>query len=200
MRTRGALIDAAIAVLGHEEGRFATVDDIIRAAEVSRRTFYNHFDSRDQFLDAVAYQLSHEFNAALDESIGGTADPALRAATWTRQYLRRMLADRRWGWAVVNVGLNGRYILGEDTHEAARRNIAAGCRSGVFNVPSRDAALDLGVGIVFAAAVTILRGSTKPDHPEATAHLLLVGLGVPVDRAIGLVKRPLPTMAAFTSG
>lgn len=197
MRTRAALIDAAIAVLGEEDGRFASVDDIIKRAEVARGTFYNHFDSKDQFLDAVAFELSHEFNLALDKSIGGKSDPALRAATWTRQYLRRMRLDPHWGWAVINVGLNGSHLLGEETHRAVRSNTAVGTRLGVFTVPSRDAALDLSVGTVFASAFTVLRGQTKPDHPEATAYMLLLGLGVPPERAAELVREPLPPIPRF---
>lgn len=197
MRTRATLIQAAITVLGHEEGRFATVDEIIGKAGVARGTFYNHFEGRDQFLVAVSHELSHAFNAALDSSVGGTADPALRAATWTRSYLRRVRADPPWGWAVVNVGLNGRHLLGEETYNAARRNIAVARKLGTFKVPNAEAALDIGVGVVFAAALTVLRGPTRPDHPEATAYMLLLALGVSPAKAQEIVARPLPTLPGF---
>jgi hypothetical protein len=74
-----------------------------------------------------------------------------------------------------------------------------GCRTGVFNVPNRDAALDLGVGIVFSSALTILRGRTKADHPEASAYLLLLGLGVPADRARDVIRKPLAIVPAAKS-
>lgn len=191
MRSRATLIDAAISVLGHAEGRFTTVDDVIRKAQVSRSTFYNHFDSRDQFLGAVAHRLSHDFNAAIDATMAAHPDPALRAAIWTRCYLRRMRSDPHWGWAVVNVGLNGPHLLGEETYRAASANTAEGHRLGVFSVRNRDVALDLSMGLVFASALTILRGSTRADHAEATAYVMLIGLGVPAERAQEIVSTPL---------
>lgn len=197
MRTRSALLQAAIEVLGHEEGRFATVDDIIRKADVSRGTFYNHFEGREKFLEAVAYQLSHDFNVALDKAGGGIGDPAVRAANWTRQYLRRMRAEPRWGWAVVNVGINGRHLLGEETYTAVRANIAAARKLGTFDVPNSVAALAMGVGAVFASALTILREQTKPDHPEATAYMLLLALGVPSPTAREIVSKPLAKLPEF---
>lgn len=195
MRSRAALIDAAISVLGHAEGRFASVDDVLRKAQVSRGTFYNHFDGKEQFLDAVAYQLSHDFNEAIDATIVAHPDPALRAAIWTRHYLRRVRSDPHWGWAVVNVGLNGTHLLGEETNKAAYANTVEGIKQGIFNVPNRDVAMDLSMGIVFAAALTILRGHTKADHPETTACTLLIGLGVPAQRAKEIVSMPLKTVA-----
>jgi AcrR family transcriptional regulator len=194
MRSRAALIDAAITVLGHAEGRFATVDDVLRKSAISRGTFYNHFDGREQFLEAVAYKLSHDFNDAIDATIAAHPDPALRAAIWTRHYLRRVRSDPHWGWAVVNVGLNGTHLLGEETYRAARANNAEGYRVGTFNVANADVALDLSMGIVFSSALTILRGPTKPDHPEATACVLLIGLGVPAERAKEIVAMPLKTV------
>lgn len=193
-RTRTALIKAAIIALGHEEGRFATIDDVIGKAGLARGTFYNHFEGRDQFLEAVSYQISHDFNAALDRSVGDNADPAHRATIWVRHYLRRMRSDPRWGWAVVNVGLNGRHLLGEETYNAARLNIAAACKLGVFKVPNAEAALDSSVGIVFASALAILRGPTRADYPEATAYILLLALGVLSASAKELVARPLPEL------
>src|SRR2546426_11921310 len=69
MRTRAALLRAAISVLGKESGRFATVDNVITESGMARGTFYNYFDSRDQLFAAVAYELSHDFNSALDASL-----------------------------------------------------------------------------------------------------------------------------------
>jgi AcrR family transcriptional regulator len=195
-RTRRTILEAAIAVLGHESGRLATVDDVIGKAGVSRGTFYNYFEGRDQLLEAVAHQLSHDFNEALDRSIGDS-NPALRAATFTRQYLRRMRADPRWGWAAVNVGLNGRHLFGEATFAVARDNIARGRKLGVFNVPNADAALDISVGTVFSSGLTILRDPTKPDHPEAAAYMLLLALGVPAAKARDYTSKPLAKLPGF---
>ncbi|HEY5985230.1 MAG TPA: helix-turn-helix domain-containing protein, partial [Streptosporangiaceae bacterium] len=46
-----AVLDAAIRTLGERPG--ASMDEIARAAGVSRQTVYAHFPSRDTLIDAV---------------------------------------------------------------------------------------------------------------------------------------------------
>lgn len=192
MRTRTLLLDAAMTVLGHEGGRLATVEEIIGKASVSRGSFYNHFDGREQFLEAVAYHLSHEFNTDLEASLGGDNDAAKRGATWIRQYLHRVRSDPEWGWALVNVSLNGSKLLGEETYMVAHNNIALGCKQKLWKVHDLDAAVDLAVGTVLAAAIRILHGPTKSSHPEETAYIILSSLGTPVDQIKHLIAMPLP--------
>lgn len=197
MRTRAALLRAAISVLGTEGGRLTTVDNVISASGMARGTFYNYFDSRERLFTEVAYELSHDFNRALDASLAGGADPARRASTWIRQYLKRVRADRRWGWAFVNVSLNGPRLFGDESYNEALQTIAAGCATGVFNVSNREAALDVALGGVLVSAMTILQGPTSPDHPEATAELVLRALGMPSSQARRLVSAPLPELPPF---
>jgi AcrR family transcriptional regulator len=197
MRTRVALLRAAISVLGKESGRLATVDNVISESGMARGTFYNYFEGRDQLFEAVAYELSHDFNSTLEASLAGGSDPAKRASTWIRQYLRRVRADRQWGWALVNVSLNGPKLFGDESYNEALQTIAAGCATGIFKVGNREAALDVALGAVLVSAMTILQGSTKPDHPEATTELILRALGVPGSQAQRIVALPLPDLPPF---
>ena len=180
-------------MLGKESGRLATVDDVISESGMARGTFYNYFEGREQLFEAVAYELSHDFNSTLEASLADGAEPARRASTWIRQYLRRLRADRQWGWALVNVSLNGPKLFGDESYNEALQTIAAGCASGVFKVGNRDAAPDLALGSVLISAMTILQGPTRPDHPEATAELIL--------RAFGCLFETLPDASAgFVTG
>ena len=197
MRTRGTLLRAAISVLGKESGRLATVDNVISESGMARGTFYNYFEGREQLFEAVAYELSHDFNSTLEASLAGGAEPAKRASTWIRQYLRRVRADRQWGWALVNVSLNGPKLFGDESYNEAMQTIAAGCATGIFKVTNREAALDVALGGVLVAAMTILQAPTKPDHPEATTELILRALGVPGSQAQRIVSLPLPELAPF---
>lgn len=198
LRTRTLLLESALAVLGHEGGRLATVEEIISKAGVSRGSFYNHFDGREQFLEAVAYHLSHEFNTELEMSLGGDNNAIKRGATWIRQYLHRVRADSEWGWALVNVSLNGSKLLGEETYMVAHSNIALGCKQQVWKVHDQDAAVDLAVGTVLAAALRILRGPTKSDHPEKTAYIVLLALGTSPEQIKRFVSMPLPNVRSAT--
>jgi AcrR family transcriptional regulator len=80
-----AVVDAAIRTLGERPD--ASVDEIARAAGVSRQTVYAHFPSRDALIDAVIEQASAEFTALFDGMDLDQAPPA--------QALTRLL-DAGW--------------------------------------------------------------------------------------------------------
>lgn len=199
MRTRSRLLQAAMQVLGHEAGRFATVDEFIARAGVSRGTFYNHFTSREQLLEALSLQLSHNFNQTLDQGLGPNPDPAIRASTWIRHYLHRIRRDHAWGWTLVNVSLTGPRLMGEESYNAARDNLDAGCAMHVFKIDHREAALDLTLGGLLASAISTLRGTAPDDYPEATAYVALRAYGVSDARAKRIVELPLIEMALVGS-
>jgi AcrR family transcriptional regulator len=59
-----AVIDAAIRTLGDRPD--ASMDEIARAAGVTRQTVYAHFPSRDALIDAVVEQATAEVTGLLD--------------------------------------------------------------------------------------------------------------------------------------
>ena len=80
-RTRKAIVDAAMALLA--EGRTVSVDDVARAAEVSRRTVYLYFPTFDQLLiDATLGALSQAGvdRAIENEAAGGTVEDRVERA------------------------------------------------------------------------------------------------------------------------
>jgi len=83
-----AVLDAAIQALASRPD--ASMDEIARAAGVSRQTVYAHFPSRDALIDAVIQQASAEFTGLLDGLDLDQAPPA--------QALTRLLDA---GWQVA---------------------------------------------------------------------------------------------------
>jgi AcrR family transcriptional regulator len=83
-----AVLDAAIQVLARRPD--ASMDEIARAAGVSRQTVYAHFPSRDALIDAVIERGTTEFTGLLDGVDLDQAPPA--------QALTRLLEA---GWRVA---------------------------------------------------------------------------------------------------
>jgi AcrR family transcriptional regulator len=83
-----AVVDAAIRTLGERPD--ASMDEIARAAGVSRQTVYAHFPSRDALIDAVIEQAGAEFTALFDAMELDQAPPA--------QALTRLLET---GWQIA---------------------------------------------------------------------------------------------------
>ncbi len=85
-RTRKAIVDAAAELLA--AGQTPSVDEVARAAEVSRRTVYLYFPTLDQLLiDATVGALSTAtIDAALDQPTDNE-DPAARVEALARRVL-----------------------------------------------------------------------------------------------------------------
>jgi len=71
-RNREALIDAAIELFQARGLRATRLEEICERADVSPRTFFNHFETREHLYEAIARQRAAEFAAALDAA---AADP-----------------------------------------------------------------------------------------------------------------------------
>lgn len=69
-----AVLDAAIRTLGERPD--ASMDEIARAAGVSRQTVYAHFPSREALIDAVIEHASAQFTTLLDGVDLDDAPPA----------------------------------------------------------------------------------------------------------------------------
>jgi AcrR family transcriptional regulator len=87
--TRRRLVDAAVELIEERGYAATTVDDIVTAAGAGRATFYLHFHSKADVVDAIV-DLSRpdvaEYYADLDEVLAG-GDPAAFAA-WIDRALR----------------------------------------------------------------------------------------------------------------
>lgn len=188
--TRLSLLQAAFEVLGNESGRDMQIEDLLAHVGMSRGTFYNYFESREDLFNV----LSFEFNHGLDEALAESGDPPLWACQAIRIYLHRAQKDQAWGWAMVNISMNGPKILGDDTYRHGAVTLQAGIDSGDFEIDSLQVGMDLVMGTALAAILSILKGDAGPDHPEHIAKSLLMSLGVAPARAERLSRLPLPPL------
>jgi AcrR family transcriptional regulator len=198
-RTRRAILEAAVCVLGSAEGRVAGIDDVMNAAGMARGTFYNYFESRDALFAVLAYELSHSFNTAVLEVVNAEEDPSAWACFAVRYYLNKARADRSWGWAVVNVSLNSPTLFGDETANEVQRTITQGLQSGAFSVALPEAGCDLMLGATLTATIKMLQSDPEEGYAEEVALLVLRGLGVGYAKARLLADTPLPALSAYAA-
>jgi len=80
VRTRGAILRAAVAKFGEKGIADATMDEIAEQAEVSRATLFNYFPSKSDIVAAVVEQMDDVFiaqigiSAALDLPVAARVD------------------------------------------------------------------------------------------------------------------------------
>ena len=61
LATRNALLAATLRVIGSATIRFPSIGDVIKEAGVARGTFYKHFSSLDEAVEAVSLRLAEEW-------------------------------------------------------------------------------------------------------------------------------------------
>ncbi len=78
-RARAEIADAALRLFFERGFQGVTVDDIVNAAGVSRRTFFRYFETKEDALLADYPELNARLSEALDRSGPGNAMEAVRA-------------------------------------------------------------------------------------------------------------------------
>lgn len=191
-KMRGRLLAATMEVCAGTNRRgTAVIDDVVKAAGVSRGAFYWYFDSLDEAIEMLGRQLADEMSAETAMLFVTGAGAQLHASKEARAVLRpalggqfmmcRALMDPVWARYLSNV-----HVLLDDSQfvKAVRRNLELGRKEGVFNFESLTMVLDFQIGAVLGA----VRRCTSNKPPTAAELvemnvLILRGIGVSADAA-----------------
>jgi AcrR family transcriptional regulator len=179
-QTRQALISAAMQLFAEKGYDQTTVAEIAAAADVSTKTFFNHFASKDEVLFP---HLSGRIDAAaavIEQRAPGenVADVLVRAleqmlASAVRDELAAGLASTRLPWVLsvpaVQAATLRRYFLAEtQLAEALHRAYPE-----TLDEPAAAAAIGSLMGAVLAAAlVSLQRGATTGQIQAAARRAL----------------------------
>ena len=83
-RTRQALIDAAVRLIGEGRGDRASIQEITEAADIGFGSFYNHFDSKEQLFATASAEVLERWGQLIDRVSAGISDPAELVAVGVR--------------------------------------------------------------------------------------------------------------------
>jgi AcrR family transcriptional regulator len=141
VKTRAWIIKCAIPVFGEHGPDIPVIDDFVRAAGVSRGTFYNYFQTTRELLDATMETLSDEVIATIVPAVAGMTDPVTRLATAARMYYRKATMDPLFGAFLESVSGVGTLAI-----ERARGDLQEAIRSGATRVQDIELAQAIAIG------------------------------------------------------
>jgi AcrR family transcriptional regulator len=171
-----------------------TIDDITDAADIARRSFYHHFESKHDVLVPIARARTKGLNRRIDRLVARTQDPAEMVATGVRHALRHIAGDPLCRWFVLRSGLP-QDRLAEGLGESGTRDIRRGIDTGRFRVTNPRVVQTLLLGSMIAVLGARADGTLRDgDFDDAAEHVLRL-LGVPVNEAHAIAHgrlRPLP--------
>ena len=186
------LLDAALTVMERNGYVDAAVADILREADLSTRSFYRHFESKDQLLCALYRREAEAAAARLQAKVDAAGDPRAALDAWIDEILS--FGHHRTKAARVEVlgspGAMRAEGYAEETRRAAmllmaplRTLLAAGVADGSFPLADPDADAPLVQSVVWAAAGL---NPTREKLPRAEASRQVRSF---CERALGVTPR-----------
>ncbi|MFJ5264028.1 TetR/AcrR family transcriptional regulator [Streptomyces sp. NPDC088387] len=194
LRTRTALIEAAQEIYAERGDLEVSIHQITEVADVGFGSFYNHFTSKAELLDAAIAEALESHAAWLERLLSDVDDPAEVVATSMR--LTGRLVRTRPRMARVLMNSPGTMLDAPYGHAAhARRDIEAAIASGRFATEDVRVALACAAGSLIAS---MHLSSADPAAPvdaiaDQTARNVLQMFGLDAAEAGRIVALPLPT-------
>ncbi|MCB2013399.1 MAG: TetR/AcrR family transcriptional regulator [Sphingobium sp.] len=176
-KMRNRLIAAGAKVIAERGSQKATIDDFITEAEVSRGTFYNHFSTREQMLEAIWTSRGHDPFEAILTACRSISNPAEHLSAVTRLVLQEAMRDPTLGWLIIALSADVSTV-NEDLREYPLPDLVAGQAAGVFHFDDLACAADMVVGTVRAGLHVLLSETRESHYIDSMSKLLLIALGV----------------------
>ena len=191
-RTRNTLLEAALRVFA-AKGLDAPIADFIAEAGVSRGTFYNYFDTREDIMAAVAADLANYINKQTTP-LCERAQDLLEPVAISARFFVRLSGEDRVRAAVMARMLQLIGPLTVEMRKVARARIQRAVDAGLVDLDSVSAAVDLGMGMMGVAIQHNLSRSRNRYSPELVATMILQALGCSPAISREIAHRPLPSL------
>ena len=182
---RRRLLEGMAAAIRECGFRDSTVADVVRHARTSRRTFYEHFPSKQ----ACFIALLQEANAAMVRQIAAAVDPGTRWDVQVRQAIEAWIAGAQSDLALTLSWIRDLPSLGSDARHLQREALEAfvvliqnlsdtpELRAAGVAPPSRQLAILLLGGLRELIATTVEDGGDIADITEVAVRATQALLG-----------------------
>jgi len=192
-RTNARLMQAARVLFARQGIDATTIAEITQEADVGFGSFYNHFDSKDDILDAVLVASIDEQGSVVDALTEGLDDPAEVMSVAHRHFVTRAQQDPDWARLIVRLDASHRVLLRALGARAAR-DLDNGIAAGRFHVADPRVALFAMGGALLGVMQAVVNGDLDGDAAVHHAEGLLRMLGLDQADARAVVALPMPSI------
>jgi AcrR family transcriptional regulator len=176
-------------------------NDICRRFQISAimnvgfGSFYNHFTSKDEIVEAVLEETVRAQGAAVEALTRDLDDPAEVVAVAHRYFVDLARSDPDWAWLLVRLDISHQVTL-RALGPFALRDLQRGIEAKRFHVPDPVVAVRASGGALLAVMRAVLDGSADADACVHHATGVLRMLGLDPAEASEVATRPLPAASA----
>ena len=191
--TRARLVRAAAALFARQGVDNTRINEITDQADVGFGSFYNHFKSKEEIVEAVLTETLAAQGAAVAALTQGLEDPAEVVAVAHRHFVELARTDPDWAWLLIRLDLSQKLALGA-LGPFAEQDIAAGIKAGRFRVANRRIALLDAGGALLSVMREVLDGHAPKDAGRFHTEGVLRLLGLNPEDAAEVASRTMPAM------
>jgi AcrR family transcriptional regulator len=194
-RARAQLMDAARTLIAERGVEGLRVSDITDRADFAFGSFYNHFGTKDDVVDAIVSETVRGLAQRIAGMTAAFDDPAEQASVALRSFVRLAYDEPQLAALLLNLHrTEARFETMVWPH--ARSVVQRGIDEGRFSVGDPDTALMMAVGSTLAIITGILEGHLGPDCDISFSEMMLHILGLPRGQAAKIASRPLPQLVS----
>jgi AcrR family transcriptional regulator len=190
-RTRARLTDATRELITEKGVAGLRINEITTRADVALGSFYNHFESKEEIVDAVVAESLRTLTEALATLTDEDQDPAELVSSAIRRFVGLAYTDPDFARLVVHLN-HADALFATAVHPAARSAVEIGVASGRFRIDDVGMGVTAIVGGAMALMRGVLDGRVGPGADDAHAEIALRALGLSPDEAAAIARRPLP--------
>lgn len=162
-RMRERLLDAVLDLYQPGQGSGSLViDDVIRAADVSRGSFYKYFDSFDAAVNELGERMTAELMAEFRRLFDDVPDPLVRAVGGASMAMVRAWHDPRWGGFTCRIDYVDYFARASMFDRIVRDALKTARDKGQMRFRSIDVAVDLIVGMTIEGRRRLMLRSVEP--------------------------------------
>ena len=172
---RARLLDATLRAFGQAPGRTPVIDDVVKAAGVSRGAFYRHFRSVEEAQQALSQAQSDQMTREALAVYDLLKEPWRRFAVGFRLFLKRAGMDPVWASFVAQAAATADQLL---VTELLRQDLRRGRELGQFAIADLDAAVDFLMNASVGGIRALGRGVAEPErYIDECVRMALAALG-----------------------
>ncbi len=189
-RTRRRLTEAASALIAEKGVAGLRIQEITERADVALGSFYNHFATKEELVEAVVAATIEVRAAAIVEQMTALGDPAQVVAYACRRVVQIAVEEPDVAWLFVNLD-RADALFETIVHRSALAALHDGIETGRFAVEDADVALITMVGGALTVMRAILDGRCSPNVDALFAESVLRSVGLERDEAARVARLPL---------
>jgi AcrR family transcriptional regulator len=180
IRTREAIVRAGFKLFAAHQPEGVSMDELVRAAGISKQSFYNHFTDKDDLARHILQITRADIDAAVKEANEGVTDAARRIATGICIYVRRALDQPERAWVIARLSSQA-FATEWEINQALADDVRAGLAAGRLACFSPETGIAYVLGVALALMLQVLADRTEEKALTLTPQFLTLLL-----RAFGL--------------